>query len=112
VCGRTQRLSGGASIEWIAGALVQAAYLVALVSVPGHFEISADEKLRRKLLDRETDGIRRARKSSVSERLPPGSAARRREYLGCSAVVEWVCLVSGINYIHFFETFALATSPQ
>src|ERR1700726_3210022 len=76
----------GASVERIAGAFVQTADLVTLVSVLGHLEIGADEQLRRKLLDRETDGFRRPRKAPVPERLPPGLAAHRREHLGFGAV--------------------------
>jgi hypothetical protein len=50
----------------VAGILVQTAVdILASISLVINFEISADEKLRRQLLDCETDGIRRAQNACI-----------------------------------------------
>ena len=64
------------------------------------FEMGSEKKFRRKLLDRETDGVRSVRKTSVPNWLSPRFPIAAGEKLRLSAVIEsdlgffdhkWVC---------------------
>jgi len=80
----------------IFGALVQPAYSVAAESLPIDLQASPGKKFGREFLDRETDGIRGASKSSVPDGLPapppPGGKSLRlasgRGQLGLGVVIK------------------------
>src|SRR5712691_5522497 len=80
----------------IFGAIVQPAYSVAAESLPIDLQAGPEKKFGWKFLDRETDGIRGASKSSVPDGLPasppPGGKNLRlapgRGQLGLGAVIK------------------------
>src|SRR6266550_6110761 len=75
----------------------------ALVSDFIDFKIGATEKLRRQLLDGETDGIGCAYKSFVPKWLAPGVLALRREQFSLRAVIEQLGLGCMIKGVHLFQ---------
>src|SRR5262245_5878254 len=80
--------SSHSTCERIAGAIVQAADGNAIKLLLVHFEIGADEKLGRQVLDGETDRVGRAGEALVSDRLARGSAVTGGKKLGGGKEVE------------------------
>jgi hypothetical protein len=81
-------LSRSAADQGIVHALVQATNSRAVVSLLIDFEMGSEKKLRRKLLDRETDGVRSVRKTSVPNWLSPRFPIAAGEKLRLGAVIE------------------------
>jgi len=92
--------SGSASSKRILGTIVQTANFIALVSHFSDFETGANEELRWKLLDRETDGICGPRKSPVPKRLAPAFQVPSGEQFGFGAVIKQLRLPGIIKGIH------------
>jgi hypothetical protein len=81
-------LSRPAADQGIVHALVQATNSRAVVSLLVDFEISSEKKFRRKLLDRETDGVRSVRKTSVPNWLSPRFSIAGGEKLRLGAEIK------------------------
>src|ERR1039458_2694346 len=81
-------LSRRATDQGIVHALVQAANSVAAVSPLVDFEMGSQKKLRWKLFDREADGIRRVRKTSVPNWLSLGFPIAAGEQLCLSVIIK------------------------
>jgi hypothetical protein len=76
------------------------------------FETGANKKVRWKLLDRETDGIRGSRKSFVPKRLSLDFPAPGGEQLGFGAVIKQLRLVCVIKGAHFSRPSAASMKSR
>jgi hypothetical protein len=74
--------------QGIAYALIQATDCVAVVSLSVNFKIGSHQKLRRELLNRETDGVNGVSKTPISNRLPPGFPVAPGEQLRLDAKIK------------------------
>src|SRR4029079_9426386 len=81
-------LSRPAADPGIVHGLVQATNSRAVISLLVDFEMGSEKKLRRKLLDRETDGVRSVRKTSVPNWLSPRIPIAGGEKLRLGAVIK------------------------
>src|SRR3984957_17930133 len=97
---RSETLSGPAAYRWVVCAFVQPTNSPAVVSLLIDFEAGSEKKFRWKLLDREADGLRSLRKTSVADRLSLRFPIAGGEQLRLGAVIKgdpgvfdrgWVC---------------------
>jgi hypothetical protein len=82
-------LTWRAADQGIVRAVVEAANSLVVISLLVDFETSAQERLRRKLLDCEPDGVRRVPKSSISNGLPPGFLLATGEQLRRGVIIKF-----------------------
>jgi hypothetical protein len=98
-------LSLRAAGQGIVHAVVQAANCLVVISLLIDFETSSQKKLRRKLFDREPDGIRRVAESSVPNRSSPGFLPATGEQLRRGVIIEfdYDLFDRGVFDRHLFE---------
>ena len=82
-------LSLRAADQGIVHAVVQAANCLVVISLLVDFETSSQQKLWRKLFDREPDGVRRVPESSVANGSSPGFLSATGKQLRRGVIIEF-----------------------